>query len=96
MAPDRSYLIVKPRRPRPPRPHRRHRAGRHRAGAQGQRRGRAARPVARPVARPDRHAARRVPPSARYAPLAVALTTLLVSGWFAAPGAAAFAAIVHP
>jgi hypothetical protein len=97
MAPDRAYLIVSPR-PKTPRTPRRHRVGRHRTVTPGRRRCGTARPVARTVARPPvgRHAARRVPVPARYAPLAVALSTLLVSGWFAASGAAAFAAMVHP
>jgi hypothetical protein len=112
MAPERAYLIVaqpatRRRFTRPGGLVRRHRPGRHRTGALG---GRQHRPAhgrgvpARPRRdgdriRPGRHAARRAPRPAdlaRSASALVVLSTLLVSGWFAASGAAAFAGTFGP
>jgi hypothetical protein len=91
---------------------RRHRPGRHRIGAPGLRHYRPARrqgeavvrrrPVPPGAARTGRHAAHRRAAAAdgaalaRYASLAVVLSALLVSGWFAASGASAFAQMIHP
>jgi hypothetical protein len=63
-------------------------ARRRRAGVGSSRPGRhAVRPSGRPAGGTD---------AARYASLVITLSALLVSGWFAASGAAAFAQLVRP